>query len=146
MRRYNELTNKRVNELTERGFTLIELMLVVIIIGVLAAMVMPRLVGRSEQARVAAARADINANIALAVDMFEMDNGRFPTTEEGLAALRSNPASLSTWKGPYLKKEPQDPWGNFYFYQSPGTHNSDYDLFSAGPNGIEGDDDDIGNW
>lgn len=129
-----------------KGFTLIELLLVVIIITVLAAMVMPRLVGRSEQARISAAKADINANIALALDLFEMDNGRFPTTEEGLAALRSNPGSLSTWKGPYLKKDPKDPWGKAYLYKTPGTHNSDYDLSSAGPNGTEGDDDDIGNW
>lgn len=132
--------------MNKRGFTLIELMLVVIIIGVLAAMVMPRLVGRSEQARIAAAKADVSANIPLALDLFEMDNGRFPATEEGLSALRSNPASLPNWKGPYLKKEPKDPWGKLYFYKSPGTHNSDYDLYSAGPNSNEGDDDDIGNW
>jgi general secretion pathway protein G len=130
----------------KKAFTLIELMLVVIIIGVLAAMVMPRLVGRSEQARVVAAKADIEANISLALDMFEMDNGRFPNTGEGLVALRTNPSSLPKWKGPYLKKEPKDPWGKPYIYKSPGTHNSDYDLYSAGPNGVEGDSDDIGNW
>lgn len=131
-----------------RSFTLIELMLVIIIIGVLAAMVMPRLVGRSEQARVSAAKADINANIALALDLFEMDIGRFPTTEEGLLALRTGPGSLSKWKGPYLKKEPKDPWGTPYIYKSPGTRNSDYDLYSAGQNASDdaGGSDDIGNW
>ena len=132
--------------MNKKAFTLIELMLVVIIIGVLAAMVMPRLVGRSEQARVAAAKADINANIALALDMFEMDIGRFPTTEEGLGALRTNPASLPEWKGPYLKKDPKDPWGNPYLYKFPGSFNNDYDLYSSGPNGLEADNDDIGNW
>ena len=84
---------------SNHAFTLIELMLVVIIIGVLAAMVMPRLVGRSEQARAAAAKADISANIPLGLDLFEMDNGRYPSTEEGLAALRANPSSLPNWKG-----------------------------------------------
>jgi general secretion pathway protein G len=128
-----------------KSFTLIELMLVVIIIGVLAAMVMPRLVGRSEEARSARANADI-ATISMALDMFELHNGRFPAPEEGLAALRSNPASLLNWKGPYLKKDPKDPWGKPYLYKCPGTHSSDYDLYSAGPNGIEGDNDDVGNW
>lgn len=129
----------------KKAFTLIELMLVVIIIGVLAALVMPRLVGRSEQARIAAAKSDIT-NIGLALDLFEMDIGRYPTTEEGLAALRADPASLAGWKGPYLKKDPKDPWGRQYVYKTPGSHNSDIDIYSSGANGAEGDSDDIGNW
>lgn len=137
---------RKNTRLGSKGFTLIELMLVVIIIGVLAAMVMPRLVGRSDEARAATAKADINSNINLALDMFELDNGRYPTTEEGLQALRANPSSLPNWKGPYLKKDPKDPWGKAYLYRYPGSQNNDYDLFCAGPNGIEGDSDDIANW
>ncbi len=126
-----------------KGFTLIELMLVVIIIGVLVSMVAPRLVGRSEEARVVAARADIDANISVALDLYELDNGRYPS---GLDELRSRPASAANWKGPYLKKRPVDPWGNEYVYRVPGSHNSDYDLYSYGPDKKEGGGDDIANW
>jgi len=119
------------------GFTLIELMLVVIIIGILAAMVVPNFVGRSEQARVAACKADI-ATIGLALDLYEMDNGQYPSE---LANLRNTTGGKN-----YLKKDPKDPWERPYFYRKPGTHGNDYDLYSAGPNGIENDEDDIGNW
>ncbi len=129
----------------KRGFTLIELMLVVIIIGALVAMVMPRLTGRAEQARVAAAKADIQANIATALKLYELDNGNFPTTEEGLEALLKKPSSAVNWNGPYLEKEPIDPWGRKYQYRCPGTHNNDYDLYSLGKDGVESDDD-ITNW
>jgi len=131
-----------------RGFTLIELMLVIIIIGVLVAMVAPRLTGKSQQARVAAAQADINAHLSAAIDLFELDNGRYPTIEEGLAALRKAPTGARHWKGPYLKRPvPLDPWGNPYVYRSPGQHNrEDYDLFAYGPDGVEGGEDDITNW
>jgi general secretion pathway protein G len=131
-----------------RGFTLIELMLVIIIIGVLVAMVAPRLAGRSQQAKEAAARADINAHLSAALDLFEMHTGRYPTSSEGLAALRTAPAGASDWKGPYLKRSvPLDPWGKPYVYRAPGQHNrDDYDLLSVGPDGVEGTADDITNW
>lgn len=131
-----------------RGFTLIELMLVIIIIGVLVAMVAPRLAGKSQQGKLAAAQADINAHLSATLDLFEVDNGRYPSTEEGLAALRTAPSGAPRWKGPYLKRPvPPDPWGKPYVYRSPGQHNrEDYDLFSYGPDGVEGGQDDITNW
>jgi general secretion pathway protein G len=131
-----------------RGFTLVELMLVIIIIGVLVAMVAPRLAGRSQQAKEAAARADVNAHLSAALDLFEMHNGRYPTTAEGLAALRAAPSGASNWKGPYLKRTvPLDPWGKPYVYKSPGqTNREDYDLVSIGPDGVEGTADDVTNW
>jgi len=130
----------------KEGFTLIELMLVVIIISALAAMVLPRLAGRSEQARVAAANADVRANIATALKLYELDNGRFPTTSEGLAALLTKSSSATNWNGPYLEKEPIDPWSRSYEYKSPGQNRpQDYDLYSLGADGQEGSDD-VTNW
>ena len=115
------------------GFTLIELMLVVIIIGALTAMVMPRLAGRTEQAKVSAAKADISANIATALKLYELDNGRYPSSEDGgLQALFNKPSNASNWNGPYLEKDPVDPWGRKYQYQFPGTHGKTYDLYSFG--------------
>ena len=128
------------------GFTLIELMLVVIIIGALVAMVMPRLAGRGEQARVAAAKADIQANIATALKLYELDNGNFPSTAEGLNALLAKPSSTGNWNGPYLEKRPVDPWGKEYKYKYPGEHGRDYDLYSQGKDGQEGNADDVKNW
>jgi general secretion pathway protein G len=129
-----------------KGFTLIELMLVVIIIGALVAMVMPRLAGRGEQARVTAARADIEANIATALKLYELDNGNFPGTSEGLSALLTKPSSANNWNGPYLERKPIDPWGKEYKYKSPGEHRqSDYDLYSLGKDGTESADD-VKNW
>ena len=118
----------------KKAFTLVELMLVVIIIGTLVAMVMPRLAGRTEQAKRAAAKADIEANIASALDLYEIDNGTYP---EKLEDLTVKPTNATNWKGPYLKRKPVDPWGNPYIYKYPGAHN-DYDLMSYGKSGTEG--------
>ena len=129
-----------------KGFTLIEIMLVVIIIGALVAMVMPRLSGRGEQARIAAARADIQANIATALKLYELDNGNFPSSTDGLNALLNKPASTGNWNGPYIEKKPIDPWGREYKYKSPGDHRpADYDLYSLGKDGTESADD-VKNW
>jgi general secretion pathway protein G len=130
----------------KKGFTLIELMLVVIIIGVLVSMTAPRLAGRSEEARLSVAEVDINANISVALDLYELDNGQYPDNESGLDALCVKPGGADNWKGPYIKRKPMDPWGNPYIYKFPGAHNPDYDLYSHGPDGVEGGDDDVTNW
>ena len=128
------------------GFTLIELLLVLVILAVLAAVVVPKFTGRTEQARIAAAKADIAA-MDLQLDAFEVDAGRYPSTEEGLAALMNPPTTVKAWHGPYLKKPPVDPWGRPYVYRYPGQINTTgVDLFSFGPDGNEGGGDDVGNW
>lgn len=134
------------HENVQKGFTLIELMLVVMIIGALVAMVMPRLVGRGEQARMAAAKTDIQANIGTALKLYELDNGNFPSAEEGLEALLSKPGSANNWNGPYLEKRFIDPWNREYKYKSPGSHRPDYDLYSLGKDGQDGTADDVKNW
>ena len=134
---------------TNTGFTLVELLLVVIIIGVLAAMVVPSLIGRSEQARVTAAMADIRAHLGTALDTFEMDTGAYPTTAQGIEALITEPDDVTGWRGPYLKATtiPLDPWGNEYVYSSPSDHEPlPYDLASYGRDGKEGGGDDIANY
>ncbi len=136
-------------QLPATGFTLIELMLVVVIISALVAMVVPRLAGRSEEARRSIAEADIKGNLSTALKLYEVDSGRYPTSEQGLQALLEKPASPPTprnWKGPYLEQPPLDPWKKPYVYHYPGPHPPrDYDLASLGPDGVESEDD-ITNW
>lgn len=128
----------------KKGFTLIEIMLVVIILGVLAAMVVPKLTGRSDEARRSVAKTDIESNIPLALDLYEVDTGAYPSE---LNDLTSAPSGVTNWKGPYLKKKPLDPWGRPYVYVYPGEHNEDsYDLSSNGKDGNSGGEDDVNNW
>jgi general secretion pathway protein G len=132
------------------GFTLIEVMVVMIILAILAAVVVPRVVGREEDARRARALSDVES-LGTALDLYKADNGDYPTTEEGLPALRTAPATAKNWNGPYLKKAlAPDPWGHDYIYSAPGEHNPDsYDLYSTGKDGQpggEGNDKDITNW
>jgi general secretion pathway protein G len=131
-----------LKQFSKKGFTLVELLLVVVILGALAAMIVPRLVGRTEQAKISIAKADITSNIPLALDLYELDNGRYPSS---LQALITNPGGSKSWNGPYIKREPIDPWGNEYKYRYPPSSGRDYDLYSLGPDGTEGTDD-ITNW
>jgi len=129
-----------------RAFTLIELLLVLVILAILAAVVVPKLTGRSEDAKKAAAKADI-ATIDGQLETFEIDAGRYPTNDEGLGALVNAPGNVKSWKGPYVKRLPNDPWGNPYQYRYPGQYNKNgFDLFSMGPDQHEGGGDDIDNW
>jgi general secretion pathway protein G len=133
----------------QRGFTLIEIMVVVVIIGLLAAFIVPQITGKVEQARVAKAKTDIQA-LDTALSMYKLDNFRYPPADLGLAALMTQPSgdAAKNWKGPYLKKLSKDPWNNDYQYVVPGKH-GEYDLYSRGADGQdegEGENADIGNW
>lgn len=130
--------------MNQKGFTLIELLVVIVILGILASLAAPRLAGRTESARIEAARADVEGGIALALDLFEVDFERYPASLEELV---KRPSESSSWKGPYLKKGiPKDPWGNPYLYRFPGNQNREaYDLYSLGPDKREGTGDEIAN-
>ena len=124
------------------GFTLIEVMLVVVIIGILAGVAVVKFGGKTDQARVSRAQQDI-ANIGTALRMFELDMGEYPSS---LAGLQQNPGGTKNWKGPYMEKLSKDPWQNDYQYQYPGSHNKDtYDLFSLGKDGTQSGDD-VTSW
>ena len=121
---------ERGRPLAALGFTLLELLVVMVIIGLLAGFVAPRYFSQVGKSQVKAARAQVDA-LDKAVEQFRLDMNRLPTTEEGLAALNAAPANEPNWAGPYLKKDvPKDPWGHPYVYLAPGTHNNDFDLMS----------------
>jgi general secretion pathway protein G len=129
------------------GFTLIEVMVVVVILSILAAIVVPRIMDRPEQARITKAKSDIRA-LEAALNLYRLDNMTYPTTDQGIDALVTQPTDApepKNWKqGGYLDRVPSDPWGNAYLYLSPGSHGA-IDIYSNGPD-LQTGDDDIGNW
>jgi general secretion pathway protein G len=139
---------KKREKKIENGFTLIEILVVVIIIGMLAALVGPRLFGKVGSAKLSAAKAQIEL-FGTALDTFRLDVGKYPTTEDGLKALREKPSGAEGWNGPYLRQEiPLDPWKKPYIYKCPGDH-GDYDLISYGLDGVEGgegENQDVVSW
>lgn len=138
--------SKFVMRRSEQGFTLVEMLLVLVILATLAAIVVPRLAGRSQQAMITAAETQI-ANFASVLDQFEVDNGFYPQSSDGLYALVEAPSNAGNWRGPYLNEIPLDPWGGEYRYEYPGRHNTaSYDIQSAGPDGRLNTEDDITNW
>jgi general secretion pathway protein G len=135
----------------QRGFTLLEVMVVVVILGILAALVVPKIISRPDEARVMAARQDI-ASLMQALKLYRLDNQRYPLTEQGLQALATQPTIApfaANWKaGGYVERLPKDPWGHPYQYLNPGVH-GEIDIFSLGADGMpggDGNDADIGSW
>lgn len=141
------MTTKIRQTKLSQAFTLVEIMLVVVIIGILAGLVIPMIAGKSEQAREMRAAADINGGIKSALGSYNVDMGIYPASLQDLLTPPSRNAAH--WRGPYVDPAvlPKDPWENLYLYTYPGKHNpTTYDLWSAGPDGKSGDADDISNW
>ena len=127
----------------ERGFSLLELLAVLVILGILAGVFAPKFLGQAESAKRKAAKLEID-QIGQSLDLYKLEMGKYPTSQEGLAALVTAPSGTTNWNGPYLKKTtvPKDPWGNEYKYTSPGDQNRPYDIVSLGGDGKEGGDND----
>lgn len=135
---YRRSTSQR-----ERGFSLLELLAVLVILGILAGVFAPKFLGQAESAKRKAAKLEID-QIGQSLDLYKLEIGKYPTSQEGLAALVTAPSGTSNWNGPYLKKTtvPKDPWGNEYKYVSPGDQNRPYDIVSMGSDGKDGGDGD----
>ncbi|HWJ95062.1 MAG TPA: type II secretion system major pseudopilin GspG [Telluria sp.] len=147
----HNVSQRQLRRGIQRGFTLVEIMVVVVIIGILGALVVPKLLGRTGESRVTAAKVDIST-LMQALKLYKLDNQRYPTTEQGLQSLIQKPTTgpaANGWKaGGYVEKLPKDPWGNPYQYLSPGVH-GEVDVFSFGADGQAGgtgEDADVGSW
>jgi general secretion pathway protein G len=137
----NRNTNRR-----RSAFTLIELLVVIVILAILAVVVIPRVTGRVDDAKISAAITTVKT-LDNSIEQYKLDTGNYPTSDQGLQALVNNTANNPRWNGPYLKQGiPNDPWGNPFQYRLPSEHGGDYDVFSAGADGQPGTADDIGNW
>jgi general secretion pathway protein G len=147
----SDVTGARIVRSAERGFTLLEIMVVVVILGILAALVAPQVIRRIDDAQIAKAKQDIRS-YETALNLFRMDNFKYPSTDQGLKALVEQPtdSSIRNWKqGGYIDGAKKDPWGNDYLYSYPGTHGKEFDVYTLGADGQEGGEGlnaDIGNW
>jgi general secretion pathway protein G len=138
------MSEKFENHNSEKGFSLIELIVVLVILGLLAAVVGPKVINKLWQSKSQIARIQI-AEFENTLQMYSFDLGHLPSSAEGLSALVQNVENSDTWNGPYMKELPLDPWQRPYVYRCPGTH-GDFDIYSFGSDGIEGTDDDVTNW
>jgi general secretion pathway protein G len=147
----SDMQSMRIVRAAERGFTLLEIMVVVVILGILAALVAPAVISRIDDAQIAKAKQDIRS-YETALNLFRMDNFKYPSTDQGLKALVEQPSdsSIRNWKqGGYIDGAKKDPWGNDYLYAYPGAHGKEFDVFTLGADGQEGGEGlnaDIGNW
>jgi general secretion pathway protein G len=144
----NTIIQRSLHHQAQEAFTLVELLLVLVILGVLAAIVLPKFTGVSERSRVTAAKTQLST-FKTALGAFEVDMGYYPKGKSGLLDLIQQPRDAQNWHGPYIESDsiPKDPWGNDYIYECPGRHNPNfYDVYSAGPDGRVGTDDDVCNW